>query len=75
MLGAFFITASISLAVIVYSVSLILPHSVLEDCRFLEMYPIEPDVQMCWHHVVYIIFLQSFVFLWSQLLLLLIPFS
>ena len=56
---------------IVYSDSLIFPDLVLEDCIFLGIYPFCPG---CWHIVVHNIFLQSFVFLWCQLLFLLFHF-
>ena len=52
----------------VYSGSLILPDSVLEDCIFLGIYLFHP---VCGHIIVHNIFLQSFVFLWCQLLILL----
>ena len=50
-----------------YSDSLILPDLVLEDCMFLRIYPLHLGCPVCPHIIVYI-FLQSFVFLWCQLL-------
>ena len=40
----------------------------------LGIHPFHPDCPVCWHIVVHNIFLQSFVFLWCQLLFLLIHF-
>ena len=68
LLGGFLIAASISLVVICQD-SLIIPDLVLEECMLLRLYPFFPDCPIR-GHIVHDIFLQSFVFLWCQLLLL-----
>ena len=73
LLEVFFVTASISLSEF-YSDSLSLPDLVWEDCMFLGIYPFHPGCPVCWHIIVHNIFLQSFVFLWCQLLFLLFHF-
>ena len=58
----------------VYSDSLILPDVVLQDYMSLGIYPFCPGCPVCWLLIVHNIFLQSFVFLWCQLLFLLFHF-
>ena len=53
---------------------LIFPELFLEDCMFLGIYPFHPGCPICWHRVSHSIFLQSFLFLWCQLVLLLFDF-
>ena len=46
----------------------------LENCMFLRIYPFRSGCPIYWHIIVHDIFLQSFVFLWCQLLFLLFHF-
>ena len=57
-----FIRCNLSIQVSVFS------WFILEDCMFLGIYPIFPSCLVCWHIIICNIFLQSFVFLWCQLL-------
>ena len=58
--GSFLVTASILSAVIGLFRVLLLPHSVLEDYIFLEMFPFHLGFQISWHTVLCSNFLQSF---------------